>query len=185
MASQLGRTPANEREVVEITALTGGLILRLKSWERTEEQQSVALAGQQLRADVGTSVVAGAMRVLCIGPSEWLVVAKTRVDPHALNVIERELATQSVALADLSDGLRGFCIEASHARELLSKGCGLDFHADRFPVGRCACTRLAQIPAVIDCVDGSSRFEIYVARSHGDYLSAWLRDAAAEWRDGS
>jgi sarcosine oxidase subunit gamma len=72
-------------------------------------------------------------------------------------------------------------VQRPDARELLSKGCGLDLHPRFFAPDQCARTRFAQIPVVIDCLNGPSRFELYVARSHLSYLHSWLVDAAAEF----
>jgi sarcosine oxidase subunit gamma len=66
---------------------------------------------------------------------------------------------------------------------LLSKGCGLDLHPRSFPAGRCARTRFAQIPVVLDCPDEDSRFDMYAGRSYRQYLHEWLLDAAVEFED--
>jgi heterotetrameric sarcosine oxidase gamma subunit len=57
----------------------------------------------------------------------------------------------------------------------------VDFHPAKFPAGRCVRTRLAQVPVVIVHLEHSTGYELYGARSHADYLLAWLRDAALEW----
>jgi sarcosine oxidase subunit gamma len=81
----------------------------------------------------------------------------------------------------MTDGLTAFRLQGPLTRELLSKGCGLDLHPQSLPPGRCARTRLAQIPVVMDFLDDSSDIDLYVARSYGAYLHSWLTDAAAEW----
>jgi sarcosine oxidase subunit gamma len=72
-------------------------------------------------------------------------------------------------------------VRGSAARELLSKGCGLDLHPESFPAGHCARARFAQIPVVIECLEEPPRFEMTVARSYLQYLQSWLEDAAVEF----
>lgn len=168
---------------VRITAVDNISSLRLTSWlpEYTAGGKSVTLAGRELPSQVG-GVLRGPMRFLCVGPAEWLIVSHQH---HAMIVrheIEPDLPKHGFALVDLTDGLAKLEIRGSAAREVLSKGCGLDFHPRTFPPGRCARTRFAQIPLVIDCLDEEPLFELYVARSSFQYLHSWLIDAAAEFQ---
>jgi sarcosine oxidase subunit gamma len=93
----------------------------------------------------------------------------------------RDLRSQGHASVDVTDGIAVLEVQGRATRALLSKGCGLDFHPQSFPTARCARTRFAKITLVIECVDQSPRFYLYVARSYLHYLRAWLIDAAAEF----
>jgi sarcosine oxidase subunit gamma len=175
---------SNNTAAVQINPIRGRTVLRLKSWlrEHITGGKPVVLAGQELPSQVGRTL-SGRARVLSIGPGEWLIVS----DEHqALNVrepIEHDLSEQGLALVDLTGGLVAIDVRGSVAREVLSKGGGLDFHPRSFPAGQCARTRFAQIPLIVECVDEPIRFELTVPRSYCDYLHAWLIDAAAEFGD--
>jgi sarcosine oxidase subunit gamma len=86
----------------------------------------------------------------------------------------------SISAVNLSDALSILRMQGRVAREVLSKGCGLDLHPHTFPAGRCARTRFAGLAVTLDCVQ-PERFELYVARSYSSYLHAWLLDAGAEF----
>jgi sarcosine oxidase, subunit gamma len=182
---------------IRIASIRRGAALRLKSWQPAVPVAVAAnplapvvavggplapavAAGEPLPSEVGT-MLCGSTRILCLGPDEWLVLA-TESDAAAVRAqLEAQLASTSHALVDLSDGLAALEVQGGAARELLSKGCGLDLHPRSFPEGRCARTRFAQIPVVIECLDDSPRFELTVQRSYLQYLHGWLADAAIEF----
>jgi len=176
------RTAPDNTAVVQITAIGGRTLLRLKSWlpEHTTGGKPVMLAGRELPSQVG-GTLSGPMRVLCVGPGEWVIVSSEHPASAVRERLEPDLPKHGLALVDLTDGLAGLEVRGSATRDVLSKACGLDLHPRSFPVGRCARTRFAQIPVIITSLDEPPRFELYMVRSHFHYLRAWLGDAAAEF----
>ena len=167
---------------VKVMAVSGRTSLRLKSWlpEHTKGARAVTLGGRALPSQVGATL-SGPTQVLCVGPGEWLLVSQEREAPSLRESLEPDLSAQGLVCVDLTDGLAVLEVRGAAVREILSKGCGLDFHPHSFPAGRCARTRFAQIPLVVACFDEPPRFELYVARSYFHYLHSWLTDAAAEF----
>jgi sarcosine oxidase subunit gamma len=119
-------------------------------------------------------------RVLCIGTTEWLVTMENESEEASWAILQKAAARCEATAVDVSQGLICRSLEGPHARDILSKGCGLDLHPRAFGPDRCARTRLAQIGAILDC-RSASRFDCYVARSYDDYLARWLEDAAIEF----
>jgi sarcosine oxidase, subunit gamma len=127
------------------------------------------------------SDLAADVRVLTLGPSEWLAVCD-RIDANRLRErLDHHFAGQGITGVELSCGIKVLRVEGAATRELLSKGCGLNLDPDSFPVGKSTRTRFAQLAVVMDCVDPSPCFELYVGRSYLGWLTAWLEDAAAEF----
>jgi sarcosine oxidase, subunit gamma len=157
-------------------------ILRLKSWllVRADHARPVVVGGEALPERIGTTTTRP-QHALCIGPGEWLVISSERGASSLHEQMESELSAQSIAVVDLTDGMSTLEVQGPATRELLAKGCGLDLHPQTFPAGRCARTRFAQIPVIVECLDESARFGLYVARSYHNYLYAWLNDAAVEF----
>ena len=156
--------------VVQIRPVRPTAILRLKSW-------LLVPAGHARPVVVGGE----AFRALRVGPGEWLVVSDERDASSLREQMQSDLAAQSIALVDLTDGMSTLEVQGPATRELLAKGCGLDLHPQSFPAGHCARTRFAQIPVIVECLDESARFGLYAARSYHNYLYAWLNDAAVEF----
>lgn len=156
--------------------------LEIRSWASGHERdgRSVHVEGRELPREVG-ACLAGPLRVLCLGPGEWLLVAEERVGDDVLRRLAAELAGQGAVLVDMTEGLGVFEVSGSMAREVLSKGCGLDLDPHSFPVGRCARTRLAQMTVIIDHPNDAPGFDLYVARSYLRSLAEWLEDAAIEF----
>lgn len=156
--------------------------LRMKSWlpEHRRGAEPIKIGELSLPRRAGATLT-GAIRVLCLAPGEWLLITntsaaelRTQLQPHLLQ--------QGLTFTDWSDAFATFVVEGSLARTLLAKGCGLDLDPKCFPEGRCARTRFAQLPVILECL-GESRFELAAARSYSNYLHEWLIDAAAEWKD--
>ena len=163
---------------IQITALRGRTIVRMKSWrtESVSDGKPVVVASQVLPSQVGATAD-GPAHVLCVGPSDWLIVSSEQPASCVRDRVARDAAQHGLAIVDLSDGLASLDVRGPAAREVLSTGCGLDLHPRRFPAGRCARTRFAQVPVVIECFDDPPRFELTVARSYCRYLQEWLTDA--------
>lgn len=152
-------------------------LIEIRSWlaEHQSGQKAVTLGGHTLPSNVGATV-SSPWRVLCLAPAEWLLITEdTAPMPDEPGLV----------LTEATDGIAVVSVGGPRARDILSKGCGLDVDAQMFSVGRCARTRLAQLQVVVDCVDAAPRFDLYVSRSSLRFLSDWLEDAAVEFSDGS
>lgn len=160
---------------VRVRQVTGRSILRLKSWLPATETR-VRVAGVELPTTV-TATAAGELRALCTGASDWLLVSPGPLSEPARAQITAEGANQHLAVAELSAGLAVFEVSGPAARGVLAKGCGLDLDPQVFAYPKCARTRLAQLAVVIDALKNDEGFDLYVARSHGPWLSEWLADA--------
>lgn len=162
---------------VQITSVADRTILQFRSWlPRQANRPPVVLAGKELPSQVG-AMICGPTRVLCVGPQHWLLVSEEHGIEALRERIDSDLAAQGLVFADLTDGLFALELRGTAARELLSKGCGLDLHVSRFSEGQCTRTRFAQIAVTVACLDESPRFELFVARSHEHYLRDWMVDA--------
>jgi len=153
-------------------------VVRVQSWDVTASVPTAldALVGVVWPREVGT-VASGLVDVLCVGPAEWLVVDGGEPEGAGLCArIGSALVGSSLRATDLSRGLVRVEMVDEDVREVLLKGCSLDLRPDRFPVGRCARTRFAGVPAILRSHD-PSRFEGIVAASYREYLMAWLADA--------
>jgi sarcosine oxidase subunit gamma len=170
--------PIVETAAVQISPVSGQTLFALRSWlPRRAQSAPVVVGGQELPSQVG-AIVSDTPRVMCLGPQEWLIVSSD-CDASGLRArIEPDLAKQGLVLVDLTDGFATLEVQGPAARELLSKGCGLDFHPRSFPAGYCARTRFAQFPLTIACLSEPLRFELIAGRSYARYLQAWLTDAA-------
>ena len=121
----------------------------------------------------------GRVRVLWLGPDEWLVVTSGGREEGLAKKLLEKLQGQVAAVVEVSEARAVIGLAGSRARDLLSHGCSLDLHPRSFGPGRCAQTLLARVPIILDQRDASPSYDIYVHRSMAEYLWGWLEDAAA------
>ena len=121
--------------------------------------------------------------MLCLAPGDWLIISQVLSGTKLHARLLTEIPEHGFALVDLSQALTTVRVAGRAARDLLSKGCGLDLHPRNFPDGRCARTRFAQIPLIIDCVGSQPQFELYAGGSYSSYLQSWLSSATAEFQE--
>lgn len=137
------------------------------------------LAGIPLPLIANRIAATGSLRVLWLGPDEWLVVAEGEA-PDLLPRLERAVAGRRAALNDLSSSRVIVELRGAGARNLLAAGCGLDLHPRAFAPGQCAQTLLARVPVILDQIDEAPHYRLLVRRSYARWLIDWLIDAAGE-----
>lgn len=166
---------------LEVATTTCRAVLQIRSWlpEHRSGERSVTFGGRELPREVGVTVP-GSVRVLCVAPGEWLLVSDEQT-PSSIAERAADLANQGAVLIDATDGVGVLSVRGALARDVLSKGCGLDLRPQTFPVGRCARTRFAQMPVIVDHTDDAPGFRLYVAPSYLRYLADWIEDAAVEF----
>ena len=155
---------------VHIIAAPDRAVIRLRSWQARSSSMSLVPPG-----------LGGSMRLLALGSREWWGVSEHIVGPDLREELASHVAHEAMVAVDLSCAVKVLRIEGAAAREVLSKGCGLDLDSRAFPAGLCTRTRLANLPVVVDYTDPWPRFDLYVGRSHLTYLKSWLEDAALEF----
>jgi heterotetrameric sarcosine oxidase gamma subunit len=135
------------------------------------------LAGLPLPLAANRVAAMAALRVLWLGPDEWLIVADDDA-PDLLPRLERAVAGRRAAINDLSSSRIIIEIAGSAARDLLAAGCGLDLHPRAFAPGQCAQTLVARVPVILDQLDDAPHYRLLVRRSSAAWLCDWLIDAA-------
>lgn len=155
---------------VHLIAAPDRAVVRLRSWLTRSSSMSLV-----------PPALGGLMRLLALGTREWWGVSERVLGPGLHDWLASHVACEAMVAVDLSSAVKVLRVEGAAAREVLSKGCGLDLDSRTFPVGLCTRTRLANLSVVVDSIDPTPRFDLYVGRSHFEYLKSWLEDAALEF----
>src|SRR5690349_12016760 len=123
--------------MLEIVSSKASAVLEIRSWrsEHDNAQQPIKFGGRALPREVG-AVVPGSIRILCLSPSEWLLVSDVQPASSIIEQATAELAAQGAILVDASDGFGVLGVRGTMARDVLSKGCGLDLRPNSFPADR-------------------------------------------------
>ena len=115
------------------------------------------------------SPATGVLRALTISPDRWLVIGRTP-----------QTAVPGLAINDVGFGRTVIRIKGPAVRDVLAKGCPLDFHPSAFGPDRSAQTILGPFTVLIDCV-APETFDIFILRSFAEDFWGWLTRAAAEF----
>jgi heterotetrameric sarcosine oxidase gamma subunit len=157
-------------------------IARVQSWD------SEAIVPTALERAFGVMwprvvglVAVGRADVVCVGPTDWLVMSVKPDDTMFLMTINGAFAGTTFRATDVSSSLARIHLDGEYVRATLSKGCGLDLRPEVFLSDRSARTRLAGIPVIVRCRDPMP-FELIVSLSYREYMLAWLADAALEFQ---
>ncbi|MBK3565249.1 MULTISPECIES: sarcosine oxidase subunit gamma [unclassified Streptomyces] len=147
---------------------------------------AVGLAlGLSLPLEPNTVVRAGELRVLWLGPDEWLVVGPPDTQRDVEDRIRAASGDEHVSVTDVSAQRTTLLVSGARARDLLAHGCPLDLHPRAFGAGRCAQTTVARTQVVLVARDEpGAGFWVLVRSSFAGYLTDWLLDAAAEYMRG-
>ena len=140
------------------------------------------ITGCDLPLDPNTTKSAGDIDILWLGPDEWLVTA-----PDGASVgddLATALSDVHCAVTDVSESRTIIVLSGKHARDVLAKGCALDFHPRSFVVGQCAQSMLAHNHVILHQRSIAPAYDVYVHRSFAESLWQWLEDAAAEYDFG-
>jgi sarcosine oxidase subunit gamma len=131
-----------------------------------------------------TSVRSGVYDVLWLGPDEWLVLAPAGSEVELGAALRDAIGSGLCAVTDVSAQRTTVALSGPGARELLAKGCSIDFHPLVNPAGSCVQTLVAQTGVIIAVRDDTATdFLVLVRSSFAEYFAAWLVDASNELID--
>jgi heterotetrameric sarcosine oxidase gamma subunit len=152
-------------------------IVHVQSWDITARAPTTIhdVLGTAWPHEVG-AVASGLVDILCVGPTDWLMVDSIPGVGERRDKIRTALLETPLRATDRSHSLMRLEFAGPGVREFLLQTCSLDLH--RFPPARCARTRFAGVPAILRCHD-PLKFEGIVSTSHKEYLTTWIAGAFA------
>ena len=123
--------------------------------------------------------VAGELVALWTGPGRVLVVAPERRDLEA--ELASALAGAEVAITALGHSRTVIRLFGPRLRDLLAKGCGLDFHRRAFGAGASVQSSYEKIAVLLHALDDAPTVDLYVARGFAASLWEHLLEGALEF----
>ncbi|MEV7794580.1 sarcosine oxidase subunit gamma family protein [Streptomyces sp. NPDC087512] len=175
----LARLPAGIR-ARELPFLTQ-LALRVTPGSPAAEAVEAAL-GVSLPGPVSAEM-SGDVKVLWMGPDEWLLVAPEDRQADLLARLRSAVGDEFATVTDVSAQRTTLALSGPLVRTVLAQGCAVDLDPRVTPVGACLNTLLAQAPVTL-VVRGEAAVGVWllVRSSFASYLAAWLDDACTEYR---
>ena len=116
-------------------------------------------------------------RILWSAPNTWLVISKKK---NIIEIIKEKCNSDNFAITDISHSRAVIQIKGFEAKEVLKKGCPLNFH--EFEKNNCASTVFHGITIVVDFIDNNpDTFNLLTLRSFGESFYHHIADAALEF----
>ncbi len=156
-------------------------IIQVAAYADTTEKAGIViqgLVGAVPPPEPNRSIMVDSTQICWIGPHKWWVIETGQ--RHRADSIASQLGNEA-AVTTQGHGRSCIRLSGANARDLLPKGCTLDFHHSRFPTGHCAQTSLGHVNTLINCIDDEPIFDLFVSRSYAVSFWEWITDAAREF----
>ena len=116
-------------------------------------------------------------RILWSAPNTWLVVSKKK---DIIKTIKKKCSNEDFAITDISHSRSTIQIKGPKAKEVLKKGCPINFN--EFEKNNCAGSVFHGINIVIDCIENNPQtFNLITLRSFGESFYHHVTDASLEF----
>lgn len=136
--------------------------------------------GVDLPTTPSTWVETDTVRVIWLGPDEWLVTSPFTT-PQELEAGLVDAVAGRGAVVDVSGQRTTLWLTGEHARDVLAGGCSTDLHPSVLRRGAAVQTLLGRTAVVLLALDDTGTgYHLLVRSSFARYLATWLLDAAVE-----
>ena len=168
----------NESDLLQISEVKHLRIIQVVQYKRSKIQLS-AIQIDDLKLPIENSKVASnkETRILWNAPKTWLVISSKE---NIAETIKEKCNSENFALTDISHSRAVIRIKGLQAKEVLKKGCPINFN--EFENNNCAGTVFHGINIVVDFVGKNpDTFNLLTLRSFGESFYHHITDAALEF----
>ena len=168
----------NESDLLNISEVKDLTIVQIVQYKKSKAQlNSIQIDGLELPLQNSKVSSNKETRILWSAPSTWLVISrKENID----KIIEEKCKNENFAITDISHSRSVIQIKGIQAKEILKKGCPINFN--EFEKNNCAGTVFHGITILVDFVDNNpDTFNLFTLRSFGESFYHHVTDAALEF----
>lgn len=127
-----------------------------------------------------TTLAQGDLRMVWIGPDEWMVLTPNGQEAAITARLRAALAGQHFAVTDVSSGFFLVDLAGPEVRDTLAQGCPMDMHPRTFPPHRAVGTHFYKVGLTLWLTEEPDRFQMLVRRSFIDHFWQLIDHASAE-----
>ena len=168
----------NESDLLQISEAKHLKIVQVVQYKRSKIQLSTTQI-DNLRLPIENSKVTSnkETRILWNAPKTWLIISSKE---NIFETIKEKCNSENFALTDISHSRTVIRIKGLQAKEVLKKGCPINFN--EFEVNNCAGTVFHGINIIIDSIDNNpDAYNLLTLRSFGESFYHHISDAALEF----
>jgi len=168
----------DERDLLNISEVKDLMIVQIVQYKRSKVQlNSIQIDGLEFSLQSPKVSSNKETRILWSAPSTWLVISRRE---NIVEIIKEKCNSDNFAITDISHSRAIIQIKGLQAKDILKKGCPLNFN--EFENNNCAGTVFHGINIVVDFVDNNpDTFSLLTLRSFGESFYHHITDAALEF----
>ena len=168
----------NEKDLLKISEAKDLTIVQIVQYKKSKIQlQSVQIDGLKFPVESPNILSNKETRILWTAPSTWLVISRRE---NIVETIKEKCNSDDFAITDISHSRAIIQIKGLQAKDILKKGCPLNFN--EFENNNCAGSVFHGINIVVDFVGSNpDTFNLLTLRSFGESFYHHITDAALEF----
>ena len=168
----------NERDLLNISEVKDLTIVQIVQYKRSKVQlSSIQIDGLEFSLQSPKVSSNKETRILWSAPNTWLVISRKE---NIVEIIKEKCNSDNFAITDISHSRAIIQIKGLQAKDILKKGCPLNFN--EFENNNCAGTVFHGINIVVDFVGNNpDTFNLLTLRSFGESFYHHITDAALEF----
>ena len=167
-----------ESDLLNISEVKDLTIVQIVQYKRSKAQlSSIQIDGLEFSLQNSKVSSNKETRILWNAPNTWLVISRKE---DIIGIIKETCNSENFAVTDISHSRAVIQIKGLQAKEILKKGCPLNFN--EFEKNNCAGTVFHGINIVVDFSDNNpDTFSLFTLRSFGESFYHHITDAALEF----
>ena len=168
----------NERDLLNISEVKDLMVVQIVQYKKSKVQlNSIRIDGLEFPLQSPKVSSNKETRILWSAPNTWLVISRKE---NIVEIIKEKCNSDNFAITDISHSRAVIQIKGIQAKEVLKKGCPLNFN--EFEINNCAGTVFHGINIVVDFVGHNpDTFNLLTLRSFGESFYHHVSDAALEF----
>jgi len=168
----------NENDLLKISEVKDLMIVQIVQYKRSKVQlSSIKIDGLEFSLQSPKVLSNKETRILWSAPNTWLVISGKE---NIVEIIKEKCNSDNFAITDISHSRAIIQIKGLQAKDILKKGCPLNFN--EFENNNCAGTVFHGINIVVDFVGKNpDTFNLLTLRSFGESFYHHITDAALEF----
>ena len=168
----------NENDLLKISEIKDLTIVQIVQYKRSKVQlNNIQIDNLEFPLQNSKVLSNKETRILWNAPNTWLVISRKE---NIAEIIKETCNSENFAVTDISHSRAVIQIKGLQAKEILKKGCPLNFN--EFEKNNCAGSVFHGINIVVDFLDNNPEtFNLLTLRSFGESFYHHITDAALEF----
>ena len=168
----------NESDLLKITEVKNINIVQIVQYKNSKILSSkIKIDDLELTSQSSKVLSNEKTRIFWSGPRTWLIVSDKE---NIIDIVTKNCDNENFAITDISHSRAVIQIKGIKAKEVLKKGCPINFN--EIEKNNCVSSVYNGITILIDCLDDKTQiFNLFTLRSFGESFYHHITDASLEF----